>query len=830
MRDRRFWPLVLVALAVLAFQAGIARADAWNCSNNPGWLDCAADELAVQIWLVNEGHHLDDNHTVYIHGKTAYKDGDSVCLKRGQRYKYYLRSRGTAGTVRGPDKYRTMDCAAEPSAEWTLDFVTLEPDFFNGERKLDCPTYWIWIHGWGKVCNDIVFHMPPEAKIKYYLNSRGTHGTIRGPDIWETMPAVGGYVIWYKEWLTLHPWLFNDTKLLDNPDTWWIWIHGWGKAVHCTKIHLPPGARIKYYRNSRGTAGIIRGPDIWETLGSTDNLLGTPDAEVRWHHEYVTLHPWLFNGPKLLDNPDTWWIWIHGWGKAIHCHKIHLPPMARIKYFLNSKGTHGTIRGPDTWETLGPVDNDPGTHDAEVKWYKEYITLHPRFFNGPTELRDPNTYWIWIHGWGKAIYCHKIHLPPGARIKYFLNSRGTHGTIRGPDIWETLGPVDNLTSTPDAEVPWEHEYVTLIVDLFNGLTKLTDGAGYWLWIHGWGKAIHDQHVHMPPGAKVKYFQNSRGTHGTIRGPDIWKTMPGVGGDVDWLSEYATVIFKWCLSGSCVRDTWIHGWGAVQDGGTAHLPDGARVKFFGRVCGCRTSDTWQTFERGDSTWKWCGGALSRPCTPPPAGMISWWPLDENVGPTATDIQDGNHGTWKNGPTPVAGKVLGALSFDGQDDYVEVPDSANLDLTGAISIDAWVKRESLGEAVFATNKRGFTDPKTGYGLNARVDDHFSGTVFGKFGHISSATVPVGTWVHIAWTYDRTAGKSRLYLNGVLDSVETHNDPIVTNDDPLTIGGKLRKYAGGFVFGGGAADEVEIYNRALTAAEVKAIYDAGSAGKCK
>src|SRR5205085_1655519 len=63
-------------------------------------------------------------------------------------------------------------------------------------------------------------------------------------------------------------------------------------------------------------------------------------------------------------------------------------------------------------------------------------------------------------------------------------------------------------------------------------------------------------------------------------------------------------------------------------------------------------------------------LAQVCTPPPAGMVSWWPGDGH----ARDIQGSNNGRLLGGTTFAPGVVGQAFSFDGMGAYVEVPDNA------------------------------------------------------------------------------------------------------------------------------------------------------------
>jgi hypothetical protein len=97
--------------------------------------------------------------------------------------------------------------------------------------------------------------------------------------------------------------------------------------------------------------------------------------------------------------------------------------------------------------------------------------------------------------------------------------------------------------------------------------------------------------------------------------------------------------------------------------------------------------------------------------------------------------------------------------------------------------------------------------------------------------SSSIPIGTWVHVATTYASSDGIVRLYFNGVEDaSLEVGPGRLIDSSltDLLigavfTGGGVLENFAG-------LIDEVTIYNRALSAAEIQAIFNAGSAGKCK
>jgi hypothetical protein len=213
----------------------------------------------------------------------------------------------------------------------------------------------------------------------------------------------------------------------------------------------------------------------------------------------------------------------------------------------------------------------------------------------------------------------------------------------------------------------------------------------------------------------------------------------------------------------------------------------------------------------------GSALAQPaqCTPPPAGMVGWWPGDGN----ANDIAGTNHGAVVGGVTYSPGLVGQAFNLNGSTGYVEVPDSAALEVTGQLTIDAWINAVSLGGRV--------VDKIAAGQANGYLLDTYGGRVrFIVDGQIlsGSSTLPTGTWVHIAGVYD--GSEMRVYLNGALDGSLALSGPIPTNNLTLRIGAASDA---GSLFSG-LVDEVEVFNRGLSQAELQAIVTAGSAGKCK
>ena len=214
-----------------------------------------------------------------------------------------------------------------------------------------------------------------------------------------------------------------------------------------------------------------------------------------------------------------------------------------------------------------------------------------------------------------------------------------------------------------------------------------------------------------------------------------------------------------------------------------------------------------------------------------GLVGYWSMNEGTGSYAGDSSGNkNTGTLTNGPTWVDGKRGKALNFDGSNDYV---DAGNIGPpnTNGMSVAFWTNLDSLNGGW-----RGFVSKATGGGTNQfqYVIGFGSGSDTNIRIHTSDATTqynnncPVniagraGEWIQIVAVWNTTS--CTMYLNGVAKiSQSTTLGMNTTTDFPLRIGTAYS--ASGYEIDG-KIDEVRIYNRALSAAEVQALYKSGAA----
>ncbi len=224
--------------------------------------------------------------------------------------------------------------------------------------------------------------------------------------------------------------------------------------------------------------------------------------------------------------------------------------------------------------------------------------------------------------------------------------------------------------------------------------------------------------------------------------------------------------------------------------------------------------------------------SQPSTPSPRStsssvgtMISYWRFDEGSGLLASDSVGANDGTLMNGPVWTTGMVNNALSFDGTDDHVDVPEDATLNLTTPLSLEAWIR-----PSVFPTHGSDYKNvinrrPNSG---GYQVELLYSGTTNGRIGFfiddgtnfdylpVTSPNIALNSWAHIVTTLESNVMK--LYINGTLAGTKSTTVTPSTNSEPLLIG-TSHQYNCYF---NGKIDEVAIYGKALNQSEIQEHYN--------
>src|SRR5207253_5767275 len=186
--------------------------------------------------------------------------------------------------------------------------------------------------------------------------------------------------------------------------------------------------------------------------------------------------------------------------------------------------------------------------------------------------------------------------------------------------------------------------------------------------------------------------------------------------------------------------------------------------------------------------------------------------------------GNVGTISGATWTTAGKYGKALTFNGTSNWVTVPDANSLDLTTAMTIEAWVNPTAVSGYQEAVLKEATGD--LAYALYAN-----NGTPAVPGGVMSSgaaqrtapgtSAIAVNVWTHIATTFD--GATLRMFVNGVQTGTASLSGSINVTTGPLRIGGNA---IWGEYFSG-RIDEVRVYNRALTAAEIAADMNAAVGG---
>lgn len=214
-----------------------------------------------------------------------------------------------------------------------------------------------------------------------------------------------------------------------------------------------------------------------------------------------------------------------------------------------------------------------------------------------------------------------------------------------------------------------------------------------------------------------------------------------------------------------------------------------------------------------------------------GNVACFHFEDGAGTTLTDSTGHNPGTLRNSPVWTTGRFGSGLAFDGANNDVDLGNGPTLHLTGSMTIAAWIfvtGAPAGGDDAAIVSKRQST---SGFQLDTTID-RGPRTIGFKLQDPSDAPMirygqtPVseGVWHHVVGVYDATQRTMDVYLDGAADNGELLGQVAGAQNDPVasvTLGSRSGS-PGGYNFNG-VIDEVMIFDRALTATEVRALHRA-------
>jgi hypothetical protein len=195
-------------------------------------------------------------------------------------------------------------------------------------------------------------------------------------------------------------------------------------------------------------------------------------------------------------------------------------------------------------------------------------------------------------------------------------------------------------------------------------------------------------------------------------------------------------------------------------------------------------------------------------------MGWWKLDETSGTMAADSSGNGHpGTLHGGPRWVSGKFGGGLQFDGVADYVDTGYTQNLNQW---TVCAWVTSPAAPANTFPSGPV-HRENNYQFNWNHNVDSFRASTalmVGGAWTPASFGTLEANRWYYLTGTYDGSSLKA--FVNGdLITSVSLTGTPNAENNSL-----KFGRSATAAQFFAGTLDDVRIYDRALSQAEVQLV----------
>jgi hypothetical protein len=199
-----------------------------------------------------------------------------------------------------------------------------------------------------------------------------------------------------------------------------------------------------------------------------------------------------------------------------------------------------------------------------------------------------------------------------------------------------------------------------------------------------------------------------------------------------------------------------------------------------------------------------------------GLVAWYKMDEGTGTltTADSSGNGNTGYLTNSPAWTNGVVGSALKFNGTSQFIYIPTNSVFTIVTNLTVSSWCNWfGGSSENCIVDRAYGYATTILGSsGGNIKIYYQRDGS------WVTSVAIPQNKWINISWTL--TASSLNLYTNGILAASTTPSGGVSSLLNNVVAIGSIG--AGGWYFNG-SIDDVRIYNRALSASEITAIYQA-------
>lgn len=211
---------------------------------------------------------------------------------------------------------------------------------------------------------------------------------------------------------------------------------------------------------------------------------------------------------------------------------------------------------------------------------------------------------------------------------------------------------------------------------------------------------------------------------------------------------------------------------------------------------------------------------------PGDIAAWWPLNGH----AREVVNGGHDLeLLNGLEHAAGQVAQGLAYDGVNDFARTAGHSELDVGASesgMTIELWVRPTAYRDTPLVEwgttggSQTYFAQWNSGRGLFAFLQ--------GEDGTVRNVgldnVITLNEWQHVAVAYDRPSGWARLYRNGVLLREQNLGSRAIRTTQDFYLGARPRENR----WFAGTLDEPALYSRALSATELRRIYEAGPTGK--